>query len=284
MDISKIMLSTVAAAAAAGLFAFDQVPFKSGESVAFLGDSITELGVKQPMGYVNLVADGLKRAGVEISVVPAGVSGNQAPHMLARLDKDVIEKKPQWMFLSCGVNDCSNGMDNPGIPLEKYQADITAILDKCKDAGIQVIILTATPVVEDPDHVANKNLIPYNEFLRKIGKERELAVIDLGAYADKLVSRKSAKNKKKNIFTVDGTHPSPLGNINIALFILKNLGMTPEMLNRNAAEWQNRPDAWQINIKISLSIQEKARLDKILPPGMTIEQWATEAVLKQLPK
>jgi len=284
MSFSKIMLSAAAFAVASGAFAFDQIPFKSGESVAFLGDSITELGVKKPMGYVNLVADGLKRAGIEIKVIPAGVSGNQAPHMLARLEKDVLSQKPQWMFLSCGVNDCSNGMDNPGIPLEKYQADITAILDKCKAANVQVIILTATPVVEDPGHVANKNLVPYNEFLRKIGKDRELPVIDLGAYAAKLVARKPAKMKQVNVFTVDGTHPSPLGNINIALFILKNLGMTPEMLNRNAAEWQNRPDAWQINITLNLSIQEKARLDKVLPAGMTIEQWATEAVLKQLPK
>ena len=101
--------------------------------------------------------------------------------MLARLDKDIIRKKPQWMFLSCGVNGAPNGIDNPGVPLEKYQQNITEILDRCQAAGIKVIILSATMVLEDPSHISNKNLEAYNAFLRKIAAERNLPLADLNA-------------------------------------------------------------------------------------------------------
>src|SRR4028119_2407578 len=90
---------------------------KTGESIAFLGDSITYAGAfpydkdlgyfskENPGGYVRLVASGLAAQGVNVTVIPAGWSGNTSKHMLARLDKHVLGKKPTWMTLSCGVND-----------------------------------------------------------------------------------------------------------------------------------------------------------------------------------
>jgi len=54
--------------------------------------------------------------------------------MLARVDNDVIAKKPDWMKLNCGVNDVRHG--TKGVPLDEYQKNITEIVIKpCGDLG-----------------------------------------------------------------------------------------------------------------------------------------------------
>jgi lysophospholipase L1-like esterase len=74
---------------------------KDGDKIAFMGDSITAAGARK-YGYVTLVMDALKNEGLNLTHIPAGKSGNRSPDMLARLDKSVIDKDPDWMVLSCG--------------------------------------------------------------------------------------------------------------------------------------------------------------------------------------
>ncbi len=276
MNFRNMMFSAVAACTAVCTVSADEIPIKSGETVAFLGDSITELGTKNKIGYVNLVVDGLFRAGIDVKPVPAGISGNNSNHMLARVDRDVISKKPNWMFLSCGVNDAPNGLTggdcNPGVPLETYSKNITAILDKCAEAGIQVIVLTATPVVEDPDHVANKNLVPYNEFLRKIATQKKLKLIDLNKVFNSYIATK--KNKKALELTIDGTHMSPYGDIMMASAILNQLNL-PEVIYRRCYEaWNNSIPAYTFkNMTIELTVAEMEKLDKIKTEDCSPEEF-----------
>ena len=77
-----------------------EIKVKSGDKIAFLGDSITQGGWSNPAGYVRLVIAGLEANGVHAEPVPAGISGHKSDQMLARLEKDVLSKKPQWMTLS----------------------------------------------------------------------------------------------------------------------------------------------------------------------------------------
>lgn len=281
MNILKVICSLAAVSATSSLLA-GPIPFQSGDKIAFLGDSITELGTKNASGYVNLVMDGLKRSGINATLVPAGVSGNQCIHMIKRLDKDVISKKPQWMFLSCGVNDANNGMDNPGIPLETYKKTIGEILDKCKKAQINVIILTATPVVEETEHVANKNLVPYNEFLRTLAKERNLPVIDLNQRVNTILAKKP--DPAKRYLTVDGTHMNPRGDVLLAYTILESLGADPVVLTECVGAWLTDQKAWRTKLNLDLSIDEMEKLEKKLPAGMTVEQWVNDSVRKELAK
>src|SRR4051794_13463324 len=97
---------------------------ESGSTVAFLGDSITDQGWKHPAGYVRLIVRGLETAKVRVTPIPAGVGGNIAREMRDRLQKDVLDKKPDWLLLSCGINDVwhlrqhKEGFDN-------YKSNIT---------------------------------------------------------------------------------------------------------------------------------------------------------------
>lgn len=65
--------------------------------------------------------------------IPAGISGHKSNQMLARLERDVLKKKPQIMTLSAGVNDVWHG--RRGVSLEDYRKNITEIVDKAAGCG-----------------------------------------------------------------------------------------------------------------------------------------------------
>ena len=110
--------------------AADEVAIKSGQKLAFLGDSITQFGNDRPSGYVKLVISGLKANDIDVTPIPAGISGHTSRDMIARIDRDVIGKKPDWMTLSCGVNDVWHGAN--GVDLPTYKKNITEMVDRAR--------------------------------------------------------------------------------------------------------------------------------------------------------
>ena len=98
---------------------------------------------------------------------------------VARLGRDVLNKKPDWMTLSCGVNDVWHG--KRGVSLDDYKVNITKIVDQCQSAGVKVMILTSTMIGEDQGHANNKKLATYNDFLKELAREKKCLLADLNA-------------------------------------------------------------------------------------------------------
>ena len=120
MSLKKILFVCFSVGICFSLSAGD-LKIKNGESIAFLGDSITQGGWNIG-GYIHFVISGLQHMGVQSKPIPAGISGHKSTQMNARVQKDVIEKNPAWMTLSCGVNDVWHGPK--GVPLEQYKKEI----------------------------------------------------------------------------------------------------------------------------------------------------------------
>jgi lysophospholipase L1-like esterase len=211
----------------------DDILIKSGEKLAFLGDSITQNGAGKG-GYCRLVVAGLEANGVKVDPVFAGVSGNTSKDMLARVDRDVISKKPDWMTLSCGVNDVWHGAKG-GVLLEDYKKNITALVDKCDAAKVKVMILTSTMIMEDQGNDNNQKLIAYNDFLRSLAKERKYPLADLNA--DEQAELKTASKQTGKNLTVDGVHMNPLGNKMMADGILKAFSLSEEQMKKAHEAW-----------------------------------------------
>lgn len=227
-----------------------EINVKSGEKIAFLGDSITAGGWGNPAGYVKLVIAGLEANGVKAEPVPAGISGHKSDQMLARLDKDVLSKKPQWMTLSCGVNDVWHGPR--GVPLDDamaksgtyddkvasrgtYQKNITAIIDQAQAAGVKPVMLTATVIHENLDSKENGLLAPYNDFLRKLAKEKKVPMADLFAMFEERIKAENKPNVK--VLTSDGVHMNGEGNKLMAIGVLKAFGLNEAELGKAKASW-----------------------------------------------
>ena len=217
-----------------------EIAIKSGEKMAFMGDSITAGGWGSPTGYVRLVIAGLDANGIKVTPIPAGVSGHKSNQMLARLDKDVIAKKPDWMSLSCGVNDVWHGAR--GVNLEDYKKNITEIIDKCQTSGIKVMILTSTMIKETPDNAENKKLADYNAFLLQLAKEKNLPVADLNADMQAIViEHQKTTGSKSNYLTRDGVHMNPFGDMMMAKGILRAFGLDDAQIKTAEEAWDKLP-------------------------------------------
>ena len=211
---------------------------KDGDKIAFLGDSITAGGWGTEGGYVRLVVNGLAKKGVSVTPIPAGVGGHKSNDMLARLENDVLSKDPDWMTLSCGVNDVWHG--DKGVDLEDYKKNITAIVDQAEAQGVKVVILTSTPIGEE-SNAHNDKLAAYNDFLRALATERNLPLADLAAsFRDYLAPRNPEKTSR--YLTVDGVHMNPEGNVLIAKGVLRAFGLTPAEIAEIEKEWLGQKD------------------------------------------
>jgi len=209
------------------------IAVKDGEKIAFLGDSITQAGAR-PNGYVRLAIRGLESAGVKASAIPAGISGHKSNQMLARLERDVLSKKPNWMTLSCGVNDVWHG--KRGVNLADYKTNITKIVDRCQEAGVKVVLLTSTMIGEDKDNANNKKLSTYNDFLQELAKEKKCLLADLNAGMQSIIEASSDKKNGK-LLTSDGVHMNPDGNKMMATGVLEAFGLNAEQIKAAQATW-----------------------------------------------
>lgn len=228
---------------------------KPGQKIAFLGDSITQ-GGNRKNGYITFVMDGLNQQGLKVTHVPAGISGNKSTDMLARLDRDVLSKKPDWMLLSCGVNDVWHftltlgKRKFKGVELDDYKKNIRKIVEQTEAAGIKVLVLTSTMIGEDPEKETNKKLEPYNDFLRELAAEKKLPLADLDkdmrAALDKIPDEKGKARMFgepkygrmiKNKLTTDGCHMNTLGNAMMAKGILRTFGLAEDKIQAAEKSW-----------------------------------------------
>lgn len=260
----------------------DNIAVKSGEKIAFLGDSITQGGAATPSGYVRLVISGLKANGVPATAVPAGISGHKSDQMLERLERDVISKKPQWMTLSCGVNDVWHGAR--GIPLDQYRKNITAIVEQAQSAGIQVVILTSTMIGEDAPNENNKKLAAYNDFLRELAKTKNCRLADLNADMQAAVKLPAgAPPRKGNLLTTDGVHMNPKGNELMAVGVLRALGLNSAQLLKAQEAWLDIPKAVELNGKAAITLRQYDELAKLAESRhCSVQELITEQLNKSV--
>lgn len=212
-----------------------KIAISNGQKIAFMGDSITA-GGKRPGGYCQLVLQALKDQGIEAKPVFAGISGHKSNQMLARLEKDVLNHKPDWMTLSCGVNDVWHG--KRGVDLESYKKNITEIVTRAQAAGVKVMLLTSTMIKEDQSNDLNQKLVPYNEFLRTLAKEKKCLLADLNADMQAALKTFPADAPKGKQLTRDGVHMNKAGNIMMARGVAKAFGLTDQQLDESEKNWK----------------------------------------------
>ncbi len=231
------------------------------QTIAFLGDSITQQGGTYQSGYCQLVVSGLAANGIKVKMIAAGISGHKSNDMRARLAKDVLDKKPEWMTLSCGVNDVWHG--TRGIPLDDYKTNIVDIIDRAQAAGIRVMILTATMITEDAKAENNRKLASYNEFLRSLAAEKKCLLADLNADMQKAVAQGRAKGKTGNLLTVDGVHMNLDGNQMMAIGVLRSFGLTDEQIQKAKDFWMDVPDLAVIVVPVKMTLRQYTQLQGI---------------------
>ena len=208
--------------------------------IVTLGDSITQ-GGGQPGGYVWLLDRYLQALypATKIEIVNVGISGQKATDMQARFERDVVAAKPQIVTISVGVNDVWHSFrdfktrrDYPdgslpnGVPLPVYAEKLEAMIVAAKAAGIRVVLLTPTPIHEDPASPENARLASYVKAMTALGIKHQCTVIDLNvAMTRAIAAHQREAGGRVNLLTTDGVHLNAAGNQLVAWAILRGLGV-----------------------------------------------------------
>lgn len=185
------------------------------ERILFFGDSVTEMGA-QPGGYVALVKDSLARSsGGTIQVIGAGISGNRVPDLLARVDRDVIDRKPTLTIIYIGINDVWHwALFNRGTPKAEYEAGLKELISKIRKAGSDVILCTPS-VIGERREGTNPNdslLAQYAEISRSVARTMNVQLLDLQAAFVGYLQTHNPQDMEKGILTTDGVHLNAEGN------------------------------------------------------------------------
>ena len=128
---------------------------KNGESVvlAFFGDSVTHGEFEFTNGYKEsvhrpelvfhkLLADRIKAEyGTEVTVINAGIGGNFSDDGLARIQADVLDKKPDFCCVMLGTHDVTNARKGQEA-LDKYEQNMKEIISKLQAQKIEVVLMT----------------------------------------------------------------------------------------------------------------------------------------------
>lgn len=178
--------------------------------VVFLGDSITQAGAG-PGGYVTLLAAAL---GDSARCTGAGISGNRVPDLQARLDRDVLAKKPDVVVIYIGINDVWHSQHGKGTPVGEYEEGLTDVIHRIQAAGARVLLCTPSVIGEKTDgsNPLDAMLDEYSSVSRRVAAATGSRLVDLrGLFLRELAIRNVDQNAA-GVLTPDGVHLNDAGN------------------------------------------------------------------------
>lgn len=166
---------------------------KSGENrVVFMGNSITEFWSTNHPAFFS-----------ENPYINRGISGQTTTLMLMRFDADVVQLKPGVVVFLGGTNDIAQ---NSGpITIEQIIANIGAMAQMAKTAGIKVVLCSVLPVYQyywRPDIQPIEQINSLNNLIKTYTEANGMMYAD---FYSALVNEEKGLKKE---FTWDGVHPN----------------------------------------------------------------------------
>ncbi|MDD5678182.1 MAG: GDSL-type esterase/lipase family protein [Kiritimatiellae bacterium] len=83
----------------------------------------------------------------KVIVINAGIGGNTSREGLARMDKDVLEHRPDWVLVQFGGNDATIDPQRH-VAIEEFNRNLETIWKKASSMGAQVAFISFPPVVD----------------------------------------------------------------------------------------------------------------------------------------
>ncbi len=143
--------------------------------IVCFGDSVT--GVYYHTGgrraYTDMLGIALERLypQADVTMVNAGISGHTTADGLKRIEDDVLNHDPHLVTVMFGLNDVAR------VPIEQYEANLKAIIGRCRGVGAEVLLCTPNAVFESHGRPTVK-LEQYCAVVRKVGAQEGVRVLD----------------------------------------------------------------------------------------------------------
>ncbi|MBL9145863.1 MAG: SGNH/GDSL hydrolase family protein [Verrucomicrobiaceae bacterium] len=185
--------------------------------IVCIGDSIT--GVYYHSGGMRAYPEMLQIAlqklhpKAKVTVRNAGISGDTSKGGLARLDRDVLAHKPHLVTIMFGMNDLVR------VPVADFVVNMRQIIQRCRDAGAEVVLCTQNSIVNSPQRPIAK-LAEYSQAIRDLAKAESLGLSDCFAAYEAV----RAKDPLEwNLLLSDAIHPNMDGHKLFAETIAKTI-------------------------------------------------------------
>ncbi len=203
---------------------------RNGQRVVMIGDSITDCGRRgdhAPLGrgYVMFLAaqSAARHPQRRIEFINVGVGGDRVIDLVPRWQQDVLDRRPDWLSVSIGINDVWRQLDGkaPGVLLEEFVATYRELLERTRAAcpGCGLILMTPGVLGEQPDSEGNRLLVPYIEAVDALaGRFDAFCVPVHAAFARAIAAGRGRR------WTTDGVHPNLEGHALMAQVWLETLG------------------------------------------------------------
>ncbi|HVU56337.1 MAG TPA: SGNH/GDSL hydrolase family protein [Puia sp.] len=211
-------------------------PFKKGDRVAFVGNSITEAGYYESYIWLYYM---LHYPDMPITVYNVGIGGDRASNILSRLNDDVLRRKPTVISLTFGMNDSgyfeflgdkADSMANLHVK-ESYD-QFQLIQQKLKAyASARKILLSSSPydeTVKNPKNLFPKKSLAMEritQFQHDAAVANNWGWIDLFHPMTEIQQREQRTNPAFTLTGPDRIHPGNMGHFVMAWLFLKAQGL-----------------------------------------------------------
>lgn len=218
-----LLLTSLRPAAAA-----EEFELRDGDTVAFLGDSITAA-----RDYSKLIETYtlLRFPERKVRFVNAGRGGETAKGSLARLDEAVFAKGATVLTVAYGVNDIGWGTKADAAHRAEYLDALATLIDRCRAHGVRVFICSAAITAEAPDSATQGFLQNMCDEGLALARTKGAGAIDVQRGMREVQRRVLAANAKQSdpakhvsLHVGDGVHLNDLGQMAMGFAILKGLG------------------------------------------------------------
>lgn len=206
--------------------------FKNGETIVFVGDSITDCGRRDQFfpygnGYVQMVIDLATACHPERSFTyfNRGIGGNTVEDLFNRWYDDVIILKPDWISILIGINDLHRFLMDPTlISPGKYEKIYRAILERTKKETKAKLILLE-PFFISSDFKSNshrphvlKLITDYIKVVHRLAGDFDARLVRTHD-----IFQKQLKYRPPETFCPEAVHPNAAGHLVIAHELLKSV-------------------------------------------------------------
>jgi lysophospholipase L1-like esterase len=221
LSVSVLLLSLAPSCGA-------EFAIRDGETVVFLGDSIT---AARAYGKIIENYTLLRFPDRKARFINAGRGGDTAAGGLERLESDVFRRGATLLTVAYGINDIGWGTKADDEHRKKYLDAIRGIVEQCKKRGVRVYICSAAVTGADPNKSEEDFLQKMCDEGMAIARAQGEGTIDVQGTMRGIQKKLWAVNaaaldakKKETLHAADGIHLNDLGQLAMAFAILKGLG------------------------------------------------------------
>ena len=208
--------------------------FQNGDRIVFAGDSVTDMGSKNPVGeglfdnlgkgYVRMIENLLVTCYPEVSlrITNSGISGNTSRDLLARFDRDVVSLHPDWVSICIGINDVWRQFDVPAftdwaVSPEEYEKNVEEMILSVKDRVKGIFLLTPYYIEANREDFMRARMDEYVAICKRLAEKHGCTFIDLQKLFEDF-----CKIRHSSLLAWDRVHPNQMGATIIAREFLRH--------------------------------------------------------------